>query len=227
MTEISIPDIIKVFRFYEAMGFERLPVQIKDTLCRDNPCPMKEEALGRLRDDEIGECTRCGLSGKRTRIVFGEGNPDASLLLVGEAPGEEEDRQGRPFVGKAGQLLTKLIVKMGLNREGVYITNTVKCRPPDNRKPTSDEIRTCNPFLQKQIAIIKPVVIMTLGDVATKTILGDVGNISRIRGRIYSYNGIDVVPTFHPSYLLRNPGAKWQTWSDAQTVIKILEKNHK
>ncbi|RMG01935.1 MAG: uracil-DNA glycosylase [Nitrospirae bacterium] len=207
----------------ETLGFDKLPLEVPETVCNDEFCLLKEAALKQVLQ-EIGDCKRCRLSLERTNIVFGEGDADADLMFIGEAPGADEDKQGRPFVGRAGQLLTRLINKMGFKREEVYIANTVKCRPPGNRKPSADEIFTCNPFLKKQISIIKPIVIMTLGDVATKTILGDVGNISRVRGKKFDYEGITVVPTFHPSYLLRNASKKWDTWNDAQLVLKILEE---
>jgi len=212
-----------LFRFYEALGFDRLAVDIPEkTVSNGGDCLHKEEGLKRLRA-EIGDCRRCRLSEGRTNLVFGEGNPDAGLMFVGEAPGEQEDRQGRPFVGRAGELLTRLIEKMGFSREEVYIANTVKCRPPDNRNPMEDEIKTCMPFLEKQVGIIEPAVIMTLGSVATKALLGDIGSISRVRGKTYRYKGIPVVPTFHPSYLLRNVKSKWLTWNDAQVVLKLLK----
>ncbi len=242
--DIDISQLGMLFRFYEALGFDRLAVDIPEkTVSNGGDCLHKEEGfkreievsrprteeslhkqegLKRLRA-EIGDCRRCRLSEGRTNLVFGEGNPDAGLMFVGEAPGEQEDRQGRPFVGRAGELLTRLIEKMGFDREEVYIANTVKCRPPDNRNPLEDEIKTCMPFLEKQIAIIEPVVIMTLGSVATKALLGDIGSISRVRGKTYRYKGIPVVPTFHPSYLLRNVKSKWLTWNDAQVVLKLLE----
>ncbi|VAX28376.1 Uracil-DNA glycosylase, family 4 [hydrothermal vent metagenome] len=222
MRDIDISQLGMLFRFYEALGFDRLAVDIPETASNGGDCLHKEEALKRLRA-ETGDCRRCRLSEGRTNLVFGEGNPDAGLMFVGEAPGEQEDRQGRPFVGKAGELLTRLIEKMGFSRDEVYIANTVKCRPPDNRNPMEDEIKTCMPFLEKQIGIIEPAVIMTLGSVATKALLGDIGSISRVRGKTCRYRGVPVVPTFHPSYLLRNPKSKWLTWNDAQVVLKLLE----
>ena len=221
--DIKPSEIRLLLQYLSAFGFERLPVEVDDTVCENGMCLLKESALKALRS-EIGDCTRCRLSEKRKSIVFGEGNPEAALMFVGEAPGAEEDLQGRPFVGAAGQLLTRLIDKMGLKRQDVYIANTVKCRPPGNRKPRDDELRECMPFLKKQIAIIRPRVIMTLGDVATRALLGDVGNISRVRGKKFKYEDINVIPTFHPSYLLRNTKAKWQTWDDAQKVLKLLNR---
>lgn len=223
-------------QYYASLGFERLPAGIIDALLkasgqggkREAACtPVKEDDASNAGSLEelrllIGDCRRCRLSEKRTNLVFGEGDPNASLMFVGEAPGRDEDIQGRPFVGKAGQLLTNLIIKMGLSREEVYIANTVKCRPPENRKPFEDEIGTCRPFLKRQIELINPVVIMTLGDVATKALIGDAGNISKVRGRVFKYGDIPVVPTFHPSYLLRNAQMKWLTWDDAQLILNML-----
>ncbi|RMG69308.1 MAG: uracil-DNA glycosylase, partial [Nitrospirae bacterium] len=223
---IGVSEIKLLVQYLSALGFDRLPIDVKETLCKDGHCLIKERALETLKA-ELKDCTRCRLSEKRNRIVFGEGNPEAELMFVGEAPGAEEDLQGRPFVGAAGQLLTRLIEKMGLKREMVYIANTIKCRPPGNRNPREDELSQCMPFLRKQIEIIRPKVIMTLGDVATRALLGDVGSISRVRGKIFYYQGIPVVPTFHPSYLLRNTKAKWLTWDDAQKVLGLLKKARK
>ncbi|NOY63821.1 MAG: uracil-DNA glycosylase [Nitrospirae bacterium] len=218
--------LIRIIKYFEVMGFDRLPLDVPTSTCLitnsgNGSCLMKEKELLKLRK-EIGDCRLCRLSEKRTNIVFGEGNPEAELMFIGEGPGADEDLQGRPFVGKAGQLLTRLITKMGFKREDVYIANIVKCRPPNNRRPREDEINACMPFLKKQIEIINPRVIMTLGDVATKTLLGEIGSISKVRGKTYRYNTIKVVPTFHPSYLLRNPNAKWLTWNDAQIALRLL-----
>jgi len=215
-------DIKCILQFFEKIGYEKLPIDIPDSPFTNKIYINKKIALEKLRAS-IGNCKRCKLSNKRNNIVFGEGNPEASLMFIGEAPGEEEDIKGKPFIGKAGQLLTRLINKMGLNRDLVYITNVVKCRPPNNRKPTEDEIKICSVFLYRQIEIISPIVIMTLGDVATKGILHKVGNITKVRGNVFDYKGIKVVPTFHPSYLLRNPSQKILTWNDAQLVLKILK----
>lgn len=175
-----------------------------------------------LRED-IGDCTRCKLHSSRTNLVFGEGNPQARLMFVGEAPGEEEDRLGRPFVGKAGQLLTKIIRAMGFERNEVYIANILKCRPPGNRNPEPDEIATCEPFLIKQAAIIHPMVICALGTFAAQTLLGTDRKISALRGRFHDYHGIKLMPTFHPAYLLRNPGEKRKVWEDMQLVMEVLK----
>jgi uracil-DNA glycosylase len=178
--------------------------------------------------EELGDCTRCKLSRKRTNIVFGEGNPHASLVFVGEGPGFEEDQQGRPFVGAAGLLLTDIIVKgMKLNREDVYICNIVKCRPPDNRNPEPEEIETCLPFLVKQLEAIKPKVIVALGNIAAKTLLKTSKGISSLRGAWRTCQGIPLMPTFHPAYLLRNPKDKTLVWKDIQQVMAELEKSGK
>ncbi|MDH4163510.1 MAG: uracil-DNA glycosylase [Nitrospirota bacterium] len=172
---------------------------------------------------EIGDCTRCKLSKGRSTIVFGEGNPKAEILFIGEGPGFEEDQQGRPFVGAAGQLLTDIIVKgMKLRREDVYICNIVKCRPPDNRNPEPDEVDACIGFVKQQIAAIKPRVIVTLGNVPTQNLLGTKQGITKVRGIWQEYDGIPVMPTFHPSYLLRSPGEKKLAWEDIKMVMTKL-----
>jgi uracil-DNA glycosylase family 4 len=172
--------------------------------------------------EEIGECTRCKLHKGRTNLVFGVGNPRARLMFVGEAPGEDEDKKGEPFVGKAGQLLTKMIEAMGLGREDVYICNTVKCRPPNNRNPEPDELSSCEPFLKGQLAAVKPEAIVTLGKFAAQALLRDETPISRMRGNWREYEGIPVMPTFHPAYLLRSPQEKGKVWEDLQQVMKKL-----
>jgi uracil-DNA glycosylase len=181
------------------------------------------EALQAIRE-EIGDCTRCKLHrlGRR-QIVFGVGNPDADLMFVGEAPGADEDVQGVPFVGRAGQLLTKIIEAIGLRREDVYIANVIKCRPPENRNPEPDEVETCEPFLFQQIDRIKPKVIVALGTFAAKALLKTQDSISRLRGRTYQYRGATLVPTFHPAFLLRSPDRKRDVWEDMKKVRAILQ----
>ena len=174
--------------------------------------------------EQLGECTRCKLGAGRTNLVFGVGNPAAELMFVGEGPGEDEDRQGEPFVGRAGQLLTKMIGAMGYCREDVYIANVVKCRPPGNRNPEPDEIEACEPFLRTQIAAIRPKVVVALGKFAAQTLLRDTSPISRLRGRWFEYEGVRLMPTFHPAYLLRSPNEKGKAWEDLQHVMKELEK---
>ena len=173
----------------------------------------------------IGECTRCKLAGLgRTHVVFGVGNPNADLMFVGEAPGADEDAQGVPFVGRAGQLLTKIIEAIGLKRDEVYIANVIKCRPPQNRNPEPDEIETCEPFLFQQVDFIKPKVIVTLGKFAAQCLLRSEAPISRLRGRLFDYRGAKLIPTFHPAYLLRTPSSKREVWEDMKLVRSLLQK---
>jgi DNA polymerase len=180
------------------------------------------EALECLRTDTIGDCRRCGLAPTRTSVVFGVGNPRAELVFVGEAPGADEDAQGIPFVGRAGQLLTKIIEAMGLRRDDVYIANIIKCRPPDNRNPQPEEIASCEPFLIAQLEIIAPKVICALGTFAAHTLLKTKDPISRLRGRWHAYQGVPLMPTFHPAYLLRNPAEKKTVWADMHAVMERL-----
>ena len=179
-------------------------------------------ALTAIRAD-IGDCTRCKLHRGRRQIVFGVGNPSADLMFVGEAPGRDEDEQGIPFVGRAGQLLTKIIEAIGLRREDVYIANVIKCRPPENRNPEPDEVETCEPFLFQQIDAIKPTVIVALGTFAARALLRTLDPISRLRGRVYEYRGAKLIPTFHPAYLLRNPSSKREVWEDMKRVRELLK----
>lgn len=180
------------------------------------------EGLDDIRRD-MGDCARCKLHRGRKTIVFGEGNARAQVVFVGEGPGYEEDQQGRPFVGAAGQLLTDIIVKgMKLRREDVYICNIVKCRPPNNRNPEPDEVDACIGFVKRQIAAIGPTAIVTLGNVPTQNLLSTKEGITRMRGRWQDYAGIPVMPTFHPSYLLRSPGAKKEVWIDIKMVLRRL-----
>ncbi len=186
-------------------------------------CPENEELLLKVRE-EIGDCRRCPLWQTRTNLVFGEGNPCAKVVFVGEAPGEEEDKQGRPFVGLAGQLLTKLIEEVGWKREDVYIANVLKCRPPGNRNPKEEEIEACSPFLLKQIEAIKPKVICALGTFAAQLLLGKKLPISRIRGKVLlGWKNYRVFPTFHPAYLLRNPKQKAVALRDFEVLKEIAE----
>jgi len=169
---------------------------------------------------ELGDCKRCKLCNGRTQIVFGTGNPKAELVFVGEGPGADEDAQGVPFVGKAGQLLTKMIEAMGFKRDDVYICNVVKCRPPGNRNPEPDEIQACEPFLKSQLQAIRPKVIVALGKFAAQTLLRVDTPITRLRGQWREYEGIPLMPTFHPAYLLRSPEEKKYAWLDLQQVMK-------
>jgi DNA polymerase len=205
------------------------------------PAPSREGAApGKAREDalhgarleavreELGDCSRCPLSRGRKRIVFGEGNPSAPILFVGEAPGSEEDQTGRPFVGRAGQLLNQIIEKgMGLSRAEVYIGNVLKCRPPMNRTPRDDEVRICLPFLKKQIAAIQPRVIITLGLPAAQALLGERRPMHQLRGNWMRYEGIPLMPTYHPAFVLRNYTlqVRRQVWQDVQEVMRFLASN--
>ena len=182
------------------------------------------DALAAIKVDIGPDCSRCKLHtlGRR-QIVFGVGNPDADLMFVGEAPGADEDIQGEPFVGRAGQLLTKIIAAIGLSREDVYIANVIKCRPPQNRNPEPDEVDTCEPFLFQQIDAIRPKVIVALGSFAARALLRTQDPISRLRGRIHEYRGSKLIPTFHPAYLLRNPSSKKEVWEDMKLVRSLLK----
>jgi uracil-DNA glycosylase len=181
----------------------------------------KIAALAEIRDD-IGECTRCRLHKGRTNLVFGVGNPDAELMFVGEGPGADEDAQGEPFVGRAGQLLNNMISAMGLRRQDVYIANVVKCRPPQNRTPERDECDTCSPFLLRQIEVIRPKVIVALGAVAAKNLLSVNDSMSNLRGRFYDFRGVKLAVTYHPAFLLRDPRQKKEAWKDLQMVMGFL-----
>ncbi len=181
------------------------------------------EALAALRAEIGPACTRCKLHtlGRR-QVVFGVGNPQARLMFVGEAPGEDEDKQGEPFVGRAGQLLTKIIEAIGMTREQVYIANVIKCRPPGNRNPEPDEVATCEPFLFSQLAIIQPRIVVALGKFASQSLLGTTEPITKLRGRVFEWRGALLLPTFHPAYLLRNPPAKREVWEDMKKVRDLL-----
>jgi len=243
-----IKELKKAMEFYREIGFEQIPVRkdaLKEFLIKTpdikkqgEEAPLsrvpeksgayasnKEKALKDLQQ-EIGSCRLCRLSKERKNIVFGEGNPDAELMFIGEGPGREEDLQARPFVGDAGKVLTSLIQKMGLKRSDVYIANIIKCRPPSNRDPEEDEMTTCMPFIEKQIDIIQPRIIIALGRISAHNLTGNKIPISKLRGKFVNYKGIPVMPTFHPAYLMRNPKDKWLTWEDAQKVIEKLKKEH-
>jgi uracil-DNA glycosylase len=181
----------------------------------------EKETLEQIRTD-LGDCRRCGLAAGRTQIVFGEGNATARLVFVGEGPGAEEDRSGRPFVGAAGQLLARVIQAMKLSREQVYICNVIKCRPPGNRDPEPQEIASCRPFLLRQLAAIHPEVVCTLGSHATQTLLNRTEPVSRLRGRFHTLNDLRIMPTFHPAYLLRHPESKREVWEDMKKIMALL-----
>jgi uracil-DNA glycosylase len=181
------------------------------------PAPPPAESLDSIRLD-LGDCQRCKLSRTRTNIVFGSGNPHAELVFVGEAPGFDEDQQGLPFVGRAGQLLTKIIESINIKREDVYICNILKCRPPDNRNPEPDEVAACNPFVRRQLAAIRPKVVCCLGTFAAQTVLQVAAPISKLRGKFFDMDGMRVIATFHPAYLLRSPEKKREVWEDMKQI---------
>lgn len=207
----------------EAFGLDRLPAPLRGAGHRKT---LRLRTLAA----RAGACRACDLRRSRCRPVFGEGDPSARLLFVGEAPGREEDRTGRPFVGRAGALLTRMIQAMGYDRNEVYITNTVKCRPPENRVPTREEIARCRPFLEGQIRTIEPRVIVALGAPAARTLLEREEGINALRGRTYLLPGVEavrVVPTFHPAHLLRHPEEKGKAWEDLQRAMALLENDRK
>jgi DNA polymerase len=214
------PGLSEELAFFRDLGFQDLfvsPPSAPDLVAGSMP---DLASLERFLDG----CPRCKLSGSRTRIVFGAGNPRANLMFVGEAPGREEDEQGLPFVGAAGGLLTKIIEAMGTTRDDVYIVNTVRCRPPDNRNPEKDEVAACRPFLEEQIRLIAPKVIVTLGTFAAQAVLGTDAAISQLRGRWQVAHGARVMPTYHPAFLLRSPKHKKEVWEDMQKVRDFLRE---
>ena len=214
--------------FFEELGIDGMRPESEWRSRREaaEPVTMYESqgaALQAIRDDLGADCTRCKLHtlGRR-QVVFGVGNPNADLMFVGEAPGADEDIQGEPFVGRAGQLLTKIIEAIDLKREDVYIANVIKCRPPGNRNPEPDEVEQCEPFLFRQIDTIKPKVIVALGKFAAQCLLRTTDPITRIRGREFKYRDAILIPTYHPAYLLRTPSAKREVWEDMKRVREIL-----
>jgi DNA polymerase len=204
------------------MGIEALPAAEEKV---EEIIPREASALGPTLEEirkELGDCKRCKLHRTRRTIVFGEGNKKAKLMFIGEGPGYDEDVQGRPFVGKAGQLLTKIIQSIHLEREEVYIANIIKCRPPQNRNPEPDEIKSCSPFLMKQIQAIQPKIICALGTFAAQTLLRTDAKITSLRGKMFDLQGIKVLPTYHPAFLLRNPDKKREVWEDMKQIAEWL-----
>jgi uracil-DNA glycosylase family 4 len=217
MSEV-IRDLKSYLEYLKGMGIASLPTsEIKP----DGPGPSRIITLEEVRK-ELGDCKRCKLHRTRRTIVFGEGNERATLMFIGEGPGYDEDVQGRPFVGKAGQLLTKIIESINLSREEVYIANIVKCRPPQNRNPEPDEIEICNPFLMKQIRVIQPKIICALGTFAAQTLLKTDTKISALRGKSFDLEGSKVIPTYHPAFLLRNPERKREVWEDMKKIAELI-----
>ncbi len=212
-------------------GFESIipladtePIVVTPPSALEPSSPAQSETLADMETGLAG-CCLCPLSKQRQNIVFGAGNPHARVVLVGEAPGRDEDEQGIPFVGEAGQLLEKILLAMHLSREDVYICNVIKCRPPGNRDPQGDEIAACEPFLKQQLALIQPEIIITLGRFAAQTLLQTTAPIGKLRGRWHEYQGIPLMPTFHPAYLLRNQAGKRPVWEDMQQVMARLNIN--
>ncbi len=223
-------DLLERARFYAALTTLGLPprsAKEEGTGALASPATVFEITPATLEDirDELGDCQRCKLARGRKNIVFGQGNPQAELMFVGEAPGADEDEQGLAFVGKAGQLLTKIIEAIGMKREEVWIGNVLKCRPPQNRNPEPDEILSCQPFLEKQIEAIRPKVIVGLGKFGAQWLLKTAEPITRLRGRVGQFKGITVMPTYHPAYLLRNPEAKKEVWEDMKVVRDLLGRS--
>jgi DNA polymerase len=224
-----VAEIDNTLKYMEGLGCRGFDCSAKslDTLKKwGSDVTIADETLESIRTD-IGNCKRCTLCQKRTNIVFGAGDPKARLVFVGEGPGYEEDKSGEPFVGAAGKLLTKIIEAINLTREKVYICNIIKCRPPGNRNPMPDEIKTCFPFLKRQLLVIKPDFICALGTFAAQTLLETKQPISRLRGHFHDYMGIKVMPTYHPAYLLRNANKKREVWEDMKVLMKEMEcKSH-
>jgi len=212
------------FEYLTDLGFEEQKVIVPsgaDGLNAEAAIPGSE-ALEAIFN-ELGDCQRCGLGASRTKLVYGVGNPNARLVFVGEAPGREEDLQGEPFVGEAGRLLDRILQAMGLHRDDVYLCNVLKCRPPNNRDPQPDEVATCEAFLVRQIAAIRPQIIIGLGRFAVHSLLKTNAPISKLRGEWQNYQGIPLMPTYHPAYLLSNPEGKRDVWDDMKQVLRRLQ----
>src|SRR6185436_9006564 len=221
--QMNANELTAQLQFFKDIGVESLSVESVAAARSASATARSLEEKPPVQDlesirSEIGDCQRCKLAPKRTNIVFGSGNPDAELVFVGEAPGYDEDQQGLPFVGRAGQLLTKIIESINLKREDVYICNVLKCRPPENRNPEPDEVATCNPFLKKQLATIRPKIVCCLGTFAAQTVIQTASSISRLRGQFFDIDGMRVIATFHPAYLLRSPDKKREVWEDMKQI---------
>jgi uracil-DNA glycosylase family 4 len=213
-----ISDLKTYLEYLKGMGIVSLPAS---EMKADEPGQSTMITLEDVRK-ELGDCKRCKLHRGRKTIVFGEGNEKATLMLIGESPGYDEDVQGRPFVGRAGQLLTKILQSVNLPREEVYIANIIKCRPPQNRNPEPDEIQSCHPFLMKQIRVIQPKIICALGTFSAQTLLKTDTKITALRGKLFDLEGIKVIPTYHPAFLLRNPDKKREVWEDMKKIVELL-----
>ncbi|MCE5305888.1 uracil-DNA glycosylase [bacterium] len=241
MENINLIDNLKNYLDYlKSLEGDRILIENKQAITNENEIDLQEGLLAVTGEEttqanwaeastldelnaKIKDCLKCPFGQSRTHFVFGDGNPSADILIIGEAPGADEDKIGKPFVGKAGQLLTRIIESVKFSREDVYIANIVKCRPPNNRTPVEDEWKECLPYLIKQIELIKPKFIMLLGAVPFKALLGSDHQITKERGQVFDYNGIPTIPTFHPAYLLRNPAAKKDVWEDVQLLRKLFD----
>ena len=224
MSQAALADIVVAMREYvqylQRLGVTELPLPSAhgEVLPAERDAPIRLHQLA----EAVRDCRQCRLQQGRTQVVFGIGNPDADLVFVGEAPGQDEDRQGEPFVGRSGQLLTRIIEAIGLTREQVYLLNIIKCRPPDNRNPRPDEVAACRPILEAQLACLQPRVLCALGTFAAQALLQTDETISRLRGRFHRLGEIPVMPTYHPAYLLRNPQGKRAVWEDMQQIQRLL-----
>ncbi len=216
-----VSDLKTYLEYLRGMGIHSIP---SSGLEPKQPPPSQVLTLEEVQK-ELGDCKRCKLHRGRKTIVFGEGNEKATLMFIGEGPGFDEDVQGRPFVGRAGQLLTKIIQSINLPREEVYIANIIKCRPPQNRNPEPDEIQSCSPFLMKQILAIRPKIICALGTFSAQTLLKTDTKITALRGKVFDLGGIKVIPTYHPAFLLRNPDKKREVWEDMKKIVELLNIN--
>jgi uracil-DNA glycosylase family 4 len=220
------PDVLHELALLRDLGFTHLDLTVPARASVAEPVAVAERTDGVSEWDALvaaaHNCNACRLAGTRKTVVFGSGNPHADLMFIGEAPGRDEDEQGEPFVGKAGQLLTDIIKAMKLTRDDVYIANVIKCRPPENRNPEPDELDECRPFIQRQVALIQPKVIVALGRFGLQSLTERSYSITAVRGQWLDYHGIKLMPTFHPSYLLRTPAAKKDVWNDMKKVMAEL-----
>lgn len=217
----TLGDVRNLLEYAKSLGMTEVAVKDRPKNVKHEFRSVDSKSLETIRAD-IGDCKRCKLCTGRKNIVFGVGNPNADLMFIGEGPGADEDEQGIPFVGRAGQLLTKIIEAMGLKRSDVYIGNIVKCRPPGNRNPEPDEVKACIPFLIRQVRVINPKVIICLGSVAVQNLLNTEEKITKIRGNFKKWQDIPIMPTYHPAYLLRNPEMKKPVWEDIQKVMQFV-----
>ena len=217
------PELLHELALLRDLGYTHLDLSLRASASpRETVLPPDDSDSWAALSAEAHDCTKCRLAGVRTNVVFGVGNPNADLMFIGEAPGRDEDLKGEPFVGRAGQLLTDIIKAMKLTRDDVYIANVIKCRPPENRNPEPDELEECRPFIRRQIEIIRPKVIVTLGKFALQSLMERSYAITGARGQWLEYNGVKVMPTYHPAYLLRNPAAKKDVWADMKKVMAEL-----